>query len=59
MMEVDPLYNPPILLIAYSVPTGMKASSGYTDGVWDTDPADTTITGAQTFTYTFTAKPAS
>ena len=35
------------------VPTGMKAASGYTDGAWDTNPADATITGATTFTYTF------
>ena len=41
-----------------SVPTGMKASEGYTGGAWDTDPADATITGAKTFTYTFTAKQA-
>ena len=41
-----------------SVPTGMKASSGYTGGAWDTDPAEATITGAKTFTYTFTAKQA-
>ncbi len=41
-----------------SVPTGMKASSGYTGGAWDTDPADATIMGATTFTYTFTAKQA-
>ena len=40
-----------------SVPTGMKAASGYTGGAWDPDPADATITGATTFTYTFTAKP--
>ena len=39
-----------------SVPTGMKASEGYTGGAWDTDPADATITEAKTFTYTFTAK---
>lgn len=39
-----------------NVPTGMKASSGYTGGSWDTNPADTTITGAKTFTYTFTAE---
>ena len=39
-----------------SVPTGMKAASGYTGGAWDTDPTGTTITGATTFTYTFTAK---
>ena len=39
-----------------SVPTGMKASDGYTGGSWDTNPANTTITGAKTFTYTFTAK---
>ncbi len=39
-----------------SVPTGMKAASGYTDGAWDTDPTNITITGATTFTYTFTAK---
>ena len=41
-----------------SVPTGMKASEGYTGGAWDTNPADATITGATTFTYTFTAKQA-
>ena len=35
------------------VPTGMKAASGYTDGAWDTDPAEATITEATTFTYTF------
>lgn len=40
-----------------SVPTSMKAASGYTGGAWDTDPADATITGATTFTYTFTALP--
>ena len=40
------------------VPTGMKASEGYTGGAWDTDPADTTITGPTTFTYTFTEKQA-
>ena len=34
----------------------MKASDGYTGGAWDTKPDDTTITGAKTFTYTFTAK---
>ncbi len=39
-----------------SVPTGMKAAEGYTGGEWDTNPADTTITGATTFTYTFTEK---
>ena len=39
-----------------SVPTGMKASQGYTGGAWDTNPVNTTITGAKTFTYTFTAK---
>ena len=41
-----------------SVPTGMKAASGYTGGAWDENPADATITGAKTFTYTFTAKQA-
>ncbi len=41
-----------------SVPTGMKAGSGYTGGAWDKDPADATITGATTFTYSFTAKQA-
>ncbi len=40
-----------------SVPTGMKAGSGYMGGAWDTDPADATITGATTFTYTFSAIP--
>ena len=39
-----------------SVPTGMKAASGYTGGAWDTDPADATITGATTFTYTFNSE---
>ncbi len=38
------------------VPTGMKASEGFEDGSWDTDPADAEITGEKTFTYTFTAK---
>ena len=41
-----------------SVPTGMKASQGFTGGAWDENPADATITGAKTFTYTFTAKQA-
>lgn len=41
-----------------SVPTGMKAASGYTGGAWDNNPADATISGATTFTYTFTAKQA-
>ena len=40
-----------------SVPAGMKADSGYTGGAWDTDPASAVITGAKTFTYTFTAIP--
>ena len=40
-----------------SVPTGMKAASGYTGGAWDTNPAEATITGATTFTYSFTAIP--
>ena len=39
-----------------SVPTGMKASDGYTGGAWDTNPADATITEAKTFTYTFVEK---
>ena len=39
-----------------SVPTGMKASEGYTGGAWNTDPANATIRAAKTFTYTFTAK---
>ena len=39
-----------------SVPTGMKAASGYTGGSWDKNPANTTITEATTFTYTFTEK---
>ena len=39
-----------------SVPTGMKAAEGYTGGSWDKNPADTTITEATTFTYTFTEK---
>ena len=40
-----------------SVPSGMKAASGYTGGSWDTDPTSATITGATTFTYTFEAIP--
>ena len=40
------------------VPTGMIPSEGYTGGSWDTNPAEATITGATTFTYTFTEKPA-
>ncbi|MDO4797379.1 MAG: hypothetical protein Q4A01_05075 [Coriobacteriales bacterium] len=39
-----------------SVPDGMKAAEGYEGGAWDTDPAAATITGATTFTYTFTKK---
>jgi len=39
-----------------NVPTGMKASEGYTGGAWDVDPAGEDITEAVTFTYTFTAK---
>jgi uncharacterized protein YjdB len=39
-----------------SAPTGMKASEGYTGGAWDTNPTETTITGATTFTYIFTSK---
>ena len=39
-----------------SVPTGMIAANGYTGGAWDTDPANATITGATTFTYTFERK---
>ena len=45
-------------LMPVSVPTGMKASEGYTGGAWDTNPAETTITGATTFTYSFEEKPA-
>ncbi len=41
-----------------SVPTGMKPDDGYTGGAWDTDPASAVITGAKTFTYSFTAKQA-
>ena len=37
-----------------SVPTGMKANSGYTGGLWDTDPSTATISADTTFTYTFT-----
>ena len=40
-----------------SVPTGMKASQGFTGGSWDKDPANTTINEATTFTYTFTTTP--
>lgn len=35
------------------IPTGMTASSGYTGGAWDANPADAVITAAATFTYTF------
>lgn len=38
------------------VPTGMKASDGYTGGAWDKNPAETSIKEATTFTYTFEAK---
>ncbi len=41
-----------------SIPTGMKATSGYMGGSWDIDPTSATITGAKTFTYTFTRQPA-
>ena len=37
-----------------SVPTGMKANSGYTGGSWDADPSTATISADTTFTYTFT-----
>ena len=37
-----------------SVPTGMKANSGYTGGSWDTNPSTATISANTTFTYTFT-----
>ena len=41
-----------------SIPTGMKASEGYTgEGSWDVDPTNATITEAATFTYTFEAIP--
>lgn len=40
------------------VPIGMIAGEGYTGGAWDDNPNDATITGATTFTYTFTSKPA-
>ena len=39
------------------VPTGMKASEGYENGAWNTDPSSTEITEAKTFTYTFTEIP--
>ena len=38
------------------VPTGMKASNGYTGGAWDVNPTGSTITGEKTFTYSFKAK---
>ncbi len=41
-----------------SIPTGMKASEGYTGGAWDVDPSTAIITKTTTFTYTFTAKQA-
>ena len=34
----------------------MKASYGYMGGAWDVNPAEATITGTTTFTYTFTEK---
>ena len=40
-----------------NVPTGMKATEGYTGGAWNTDPTTATITEATTFTYTFEAVP--
>ena len=39
-----------------NVPTGMKASEGFTGGAWNTEPATATITEATTFMYTFDAK---
>ena len=39
-----------------SVPTGMKANSGYTGGSWDTDPSTATISADTTFTYTFNSE---
>ena len=39
-----------------SVPTGMKADTGYTGGEWDTNPATAKVTKAMTFTYTFALK---
>ena len=42
-----------------SVPTGMKANSGYTGGSWDTDPSTATISADTTFTYTFVADSSS
>ena len=41
-----------------SVPTGMKADSGYTGGSWDNNPSEATITENTTFTYTFDVKTA-
>ena len=41
-----------------SVPSGMKAAEGYAGGSWSTNPAETTITEATTFTYTFVEKTA-
>ena len=38
------------------VPTGMKPSTGFEGGAWNTDPASATITEAAEFTYTFTEK---
>ena len=42
-----------------SVPTGMKANSGYTGGSWDTDPSNAAISADTTFTYTFVADSSS
>ena len=40
-----------------SVPSGMKPSDGFGGGRWDEDPANATISGARTFTYTFDPLP--
>ena len=37
------------------IPSGMTASAGYTGGIWDKDPAETSIAGDMTFTYSFEA----
>ena len=40
-----------------NVPTGMKAAEDHEGGKWNADPAETTIDGNVTFTYTFDPIP--
>jgi uncharacterized repeat protein (TIGR02543 family) len=50
------LYHGKGTLLPASVPTGMKANSGYTGGAWDAAPVTTAdgVTKAVTYTYSFT-----